>query len=169
MGAQSETGAGEGAVLGDTSRYTWGQSWWAPGEEGKVGGPAGISEIQRSHYPGLVSEERAPCPPRPFPRRPLSSSQLMGECCPCCSASCPSLFRALSEQVRWVCSGLSGCPRSRPPGRSVPAPARAPEHRVPGFLPPWSGQNPAGRANCRFQHQVSDALRGMSPLSFEVT
>lgn len=169
-GGRSERDLGrEGAVLGDTSRYTWGQTWWAPGEEGKVGGPAGISEIQRSHYPGSVSEERAPCPPRPFPRRPLSSSQLMGECCPCCSASCPSLFRALSEQVRWVSSGLSGCPGSRPPRRSVPAPARAPEHRVPGFLPPWSGQNPAGRANCRFQHQVSDALRGMSPLSFEVT
>ena len=169
MGPQSETWAGREQSWGDTSRYTWGQTWWAPGEEGKVGGPAGISEIQRSHYPGSVSEERAPCPPRPFPRRPLSSSQLMGECCPCCSASCPSLFRALSEQVRWVSSGLSGCPGSRPPRRSVPAPARAPEHRVRGFLPPWSGQNPAGRANCRFQHQVSDALRGMSPLSFEVT
>ena len=103
------------------------QSWRAPGEEGKVGGPAGISEIQRSHYPGSVPEERAPCPLRPFP---CHLSQLIGECCPCSSASCPSLFRALSEQVRPVSSGLIGCPPSRSPRRSVRAPSRALEHRV---------------------------------------
>ncbi|OWK10842.1 IL1RL2, partial [Cervus elaphus hippelaphus] len=68
----------------------------------------GHVRVHRSHYPRSVSEERAPCPLRPFPRHPLSFSQLIGECCSCSSASCPSLFRALSEQR------LSSLPASPP-------------------------------------------------------
>lgn len=78
MPAQSENGAGR-EVLGDTglSGYTGYESWRAPGEEA-AGGPAGISEIQRSHYPGSVPEERAPCRcTLPMPSSFLSS-QLIG-------------------------------------------------------------------------------------------
>ena len=156
MGAQSEDRAGEGAVLGDTSGYTgWGsQGWRAPGAEGKVGGPVGISEIQRSHYPGPVPEERAPCPLRPLPCHPLSFSQLIGECCPCSSASCPLLFRALSEQVRPVSSGLSGCPPSRPPRRSVRAPSRTLEHRACGdSCPSGPGRIPRDGETAGFSSQ----------------
>lgn len=126
MGARSKGGAREGAVFGGASGSIWGQSWRSPHGAGKVKSLAGISEIQRSQNPGLVQGEGALRPLRPFPRLPLSSSQPVGECRCCCSASCPPPFHDLSEQVRSVGSApLPPChpaalgePPCRPPGGS---------------------------------------------------